>query len=249
MNTRNTLYLVAAATFVAFTGSATLADVTQTAKATTNATVKPAGPRTGVNGVKFFNVEGSANTTNASYGVLRFDTSALKSAFDTQYGPGGYFLNDITLALTESNAAFTHDGAIDFAFTADNTTDISAANTALKYNAGTTPSSSFFPQLLIAHDTFNTDGNVNNGQVDNYELLTGTAGSNALKNAILSGSVVTLLVNDVDPTVAATWAGATNTGLEPKLTVTAAAAVPEPGNISLLLGAAPLAFAFRRRRA
>jgi len=251
LNTRNAYYLVAAATFAALTASAPRADVTQSVIATANATVKPAGPRTGTSGLKYFNVEGSANTTNASYGVLRFDSSSLKSAFDTQYGAGAYSITDLTLSLVEANSAFTHDGAIAFAFTPDNTTDISAANTSLKYDATTTPSSNYFAQSFIANGTFSTDGNVNSGTIDNYELLTGTAGSAALKNAILAGNVITLLVNDVDPTVAATWAGSTYTGEQPKLVVTAAStnAVPEPGSLALLFGAAPLALAIRRRRA
>jgi len=104
LNTRNAYYLVAAATFAALTASAPRADVTQSVIATANATVKPAGPRTGTSGLKYFNVEGSANTTNASYGVLRFDSSSLKSAFDTQYGAGAYSITDLTLSLVEANS-------------------------------------------------------------------------------------------------------------------------------------------------
>jgi hypothetical protein len=233
---------------LAATATAAWAEVTQSVNAANCATVKPAGPRTGANGVKFLNVEGSANGVNASYGVLRFDTSPLKTAFDAQFGAGGYTLSDVSLSLIESNAAFTKPGNIGFAFSPDNTTDISAANTALQYDAANALHSHQFAQTSITSGSFTTTGNVNSGQVDVYDLFAANEGSDALVHAILSGGIATLIVNDEDPTVAATWTGYTNTK-PPFLTVKAVQAVPEPGSIALLLGAAPALLAFRRRRA
>jgi hypothetical protein len=242
------MQLVAAASLAAATFSAARADVTSLVNAATNATVKPAGPRTGANGVKFFNVEGSNNGANASYGVLRFDTSPLKAYFDAQYGAGGYTLGSVALSLVESNAAFTKAGDISFAFSPDNAMDISAANTALKYDALSAVHSNQFAQTYITGASFNTTGNVNAGQVDSFELLASNAGGTAVANAILAGSMLTLIVNDEDETVAATWTGATNVK-PPFLTVTAVQAVPEPGSFALLIGAVPALLILRRRRA
>src|SRR3954470_12961977 len=47
--------------------------------ATANATVQPAGPRTGFNGTDFLNIESTANGTFASYGVI--DIPLSPSAF------------------------------------------------------------------------------------------------------------------------------------------------------------------------
>lgn len=247
LSTRSTLQLVAVAMLATATTAAVRADVTQTVNASTCATVKPAGPRTGANGLKFFNVEGSSNGANASYGVLRFDAAPLKAAFDTQYGIGGYTLSGVALSLIESNAAFTKPGDISFAYSPDNAMDISAANTSLQYDAANVLHSHQFAQTFITGASFNTTGNVNNGQVDLYDLKAADAGGDALVNAILGGQMITLIVNDEDEAVAATWTGSTN-AKPPFLTVSAVQAVPEPGSIALLLGAAPALLAFRRRR-
>jgi hypothetical protein len=252
MHAKRTFCLAGAAFAAALTLSAARAATSASVNAAANATVRPAGPRSGTSGVRYFNVEGSTNGANASFGVLRFDASDLKSAFEADYGVGGYAITNVTLALTEANSAFTAPGTVGFAFSSDNTTDISSANTSLKYDAVNSPSSNQFVQQYIGDGAFTTTGNTNNGKVDEYALLTGTAGSLSLANAIQGGGTVTLIVNDLTPAVAATWAGAANTSVAPpalRVTAASAASVPEPSALALLAGAAPALLALRRRRA
>ena len=76
--------------------------------AANNATVQPGGPRPGVNGKQFFNMEGSVNGTFASFGVVDFQSS-----------PMSVQVTSLTLALTQANAAFTHNGALTFYLSTD----------------------------------------------------------------------------------------------------------------------------------
>jgi len=73
-------------------------------EASDNATVRPGGPRSGGSGKLFSNVEGSANGTNASYGVADFSFGTQPKAVLT--------VNSAQLVLTEANAAFTAAGTV-----------------------------------------------------------------------------------------------------------------------------------------
>jgi hypothetical protein len=218
-----------------------------------NATVQPSGPRTGANGLNFFNLEGSANNTFASFGVVRFNLTADKANFDTLYGPGNWTITGATLSLTESNAAFSHAGGVSVYYSPDDTTDItngSPVTSPLRYNAAFLPggNSQGSDGLLreaapLASYIFPTTGNINTGQVDSYALALSPG---LLANLSAGGdAIVTLVLEDQDPTVAATYAGFSNATLAgPTLTITA---VPAPGAIALLgLGTVVAA---RRRRA
>src|SRR5262245_33554919 len=94
-------WIVAAALFVSAAGVANAASISLLAS--DNATVQPGGPRAGASGKSFFNLEGSANTTFASFGVADFNFGSVVLG-GTATGVSG-----AALQLTQSNAAFSHD--------------------------------------------------------------------------------------------------------------------------------------------
>lgn len=75
-------------------------------------TIQAAGPRTGVNGIRFWNIEGANNGGFASAGTLRFYMADLVSQLDAEYGAGGWKIDNVTLVAEQQNAAFTIDGAM-----------------------------------------------------------------------------------------------------------------------------------------
>lgn len=228
-----------------------------TVEANANATVQAGGPRSGGSGLAFFNIEGSGNGDFASYGVARFDLSAMKAGFDTTYGADGWKVDYISLELTQSNASFTTDGAVDVYFTDDDTTSIAAGSSPLKYpfagdfaDASKIMGYSFTAQIGSGmttewHSLFSTGGaNVN------------SAGALALATDIESSdNLATLALVDADAAVAATYAGYTHstfTGPRLNVYVTRAAnvtPVPEADTWAMLIaGLGLVGFAARRRR-
>jgi hypothetical protein len=85
-----------------------------------NATVQPAGPRSGSNGKRFFNVEGRevpGAIDFASYGVLEFDSSDLALGTVSQVA-------GLTVTLKQDLASFSSRGRMRFYVTEDLTTSI-----------------------------------------------------------------------------------------------------------------------------
>jgi hypothetical protein len=216
-----------------------------------NATVQPAGPRTGANGLAFFNMEGSGAGNFASYGVARFDLSADKAALDALYGAGQWSVTGATLTLVESNAAFSHAGGIAVYFSADNATSIlNDGSSPLRFDPTALPGGNnqaaqglVREALPVASYIFPQTGTGNNGAVDVYNL-TLTPGLLSRLQSGAASSVVTLVFEPQDPTVAATYAGFTNTTFAgPTLTIQA---TPAPG-VATLLALGGLIAARRRR--
>ena len=232
-----------AATVLCFTGlSAHAASV----EAIQNATVQPGGVRTGGSGINFFNVEGADYGSFASYGVARFDIASLKAQFDAQYGINGWVIDSISLSLTQSNAAFTADGAVDVYFTGNDAVSI-VSPSPLQY-----PFAGDFAdaQQVLSYEFVQ----VSSGTVDTYTLFDRAAGNNAGAQAlaadILADSRVTLALVDGDGGVAATYAGYNNnTYAGPTLNIEVSA-VPEADSWAMLIaGLGLLSFAVRRKAA
>jgi len=212
-----------------------------TVLASNNATVQPAGPRTGSNGKNFFNIEGSANASFASYGVIDFTGNMNFAPFVTK-------VTGLSVMLTESNAAFTKHGTLRFWVTADTTTNIDPGTSPLIYDAAQAPSGLQTDKLLPRYDLgtglFTTDGNVNSGQVDTYTFAVSGAASDLLTDAALTHKAIRLLITPETSDVAATWAGFSNTtrtGPQLKLE-----GVPEPATMTVL-GMGALALIRRRK--
>jgi MYXO-CTERM domain-containing protein len=209
-----------------------------------NATVQPNGVRTGGSGINFFNIEGSDFGTFASYGVARFDITSLKSAFDAQYGVNGWMVDRISLSLTQSNASFTANGAVDVFFTGEDTVSIVSPSTLQYPFAG-----DFADAQRIVGGAF---VEIASGTVDTYSLFdraaSNTAGGQALMADILSDSRVTLALVEGDAGVAATYAGYNNnTYAGPTLNIEVSA-VPEADGWAMLLAGLGLIGAAARRR-
>lgn len=236
-------------------GGGTALAATATVRASDNSTVKPAGPRAGTSNLSFFNVEGSSNTTNASYGVMDFSGGSFGIT-------GSTAVSALSLALTESDAAFTLPGTLNVYLAGSSAAGIKNDGTSsliFDTSATTAPSgvdaanlSAFGGLTLLGTLAFTTTGNTATGAVDTFSTSTLAPGASSALAALLnSGGTIRLVITPETATAAATFAGLTNTTLAgPALTLTSngtAAAVPEPASLGLLvLGG--LLLGKRRRR-
>lgn len=236
MNMQNAL---AAAVLSVACLSAHAADV----EAFQNATVQPGGVRTGNNGINFFNIEGSDYGSFASYGVVRFNVASLKSQFDAQYGVNGWAIDSISLSLTQSNAAFTTDGALDVYFTGNDAVSI-VAPSPLQY-----PFAGDFAdaQKVLSYNFVK----ISSGTLETYSLfssaVSNNAGAQALLADILTDTRVTLALVEGDSSVAATYAGYNNnTYAGPTLSIEVTA-VPEADSwLMILAGLSVISLSLRR---
>lgn len=240
-------FVIAAVSVLIGFANQSIASLVVPVEAFNNATVQPAGPRAGANGKNFFNIEGSNNLpNNASYGIARWDVSAAFTQFDTTYGPGNWTIDSVQLQLTESNAAFSHAGMIRIGHTDDDSVNIEPAPASTL----TYPITGDFPDSSAVLDyNFPTTGNVNTGTIDTYTLfdssISNTVGGLALAADLNAEPFVTLTFEELQPDVAATYAGfGHNTLAGPTLVITA---TPEPGTIALL-GLGMLAVLRRKSR-
>lgn len=195
-------------------------------EATDNATVQPGGPRSGTSGKSFFNVEGSNNTTFASFGVADFVFPA----------PGGVItgVSGVTLKLTQSNAAFSMSGPVSFYLTDNTSVSIQpGAPPAVVYQGTNNGAAAVDPVLsplaLLGSGSYAV---VANGAVDSYSLSFSGGALNSLLQAINNGTTLRLVMTPDAASTAATWAGFSNsTFAGPTLELTA---VPEPASFMLL---------------
>ena len=88
-------------------------------------TIQPAGPRTGNFGIRAWNIEGGALGANASSGTLRFYMTDLVSQLDAAF-PGGWQVNNVTLALEHNDAGFSAAGGVNVFHFADDTVKITS---------------------------------------------------------------------------------------------------------------------------
>lgn len=224
-------------------GGAEVSALTLSVEAFDNATVQPGGPRSGSSGKAFFNIEGSANGSFASYGVARFDIGGVKRSFDLAFGAGAWTLDAVSLALTQSNAGFTTDGPVSIAHSNDDLVGIQSGTSPLTH-----PATGDFADLGRLLDYAFVE--VATGTVEQHTLFqaraTPSAGTQQLVDDIMLDGVLTLLLLDGNAGVAATYAGYTNFTLAgPTLSLTASA-VPVPTALTLLVSGLGL-LAVRRR--
>lgn len=217
-------------------------------EATDDATVQGAGPRTGSNGKAFYNMEGSANGSFASFGVSEFNFSTLTPTLGgTVTGVSG-----VSLQLTQSNAAFSVAAPISVYYTTNNSVNIQPGSS-IKDAGGDGAASvdaAFSPLTLLGSGNFT---NIANGTVDSVSLtsLSGSALTDFI-NALNSGGTIRLITTVDVAGGAATYAGNTNTTLAgPTLVFDATIAVPEPSTIvlcSFALAGVAISWKSQRRR-
>jgi hypothetical protein len=191
---------------------------TYSAAAVNNGTIQPTGPRMGPNGMDFFNMEGPTNMAFASYGAADFNSGDLGINF-----PVGSIAS-VTVSLTQANAAFTHNGNINFYITEDTTTDISADGMSpLVYDATDDPeglSQQLTPRHLLGSGTFTQ---TMDGDVDMFSFTPDDATVAYLINQIANSDVIRIVISPADETVAATYAGFSNVNFTgPVITLDAA---------------------------
>lgn len=209
-----------------------------------NRTIQPAGPRAGSNGINFFNIEGSANGSFASYGVARFDLAAMKAGFDSTYGAGLWTLDRVVLRLTQSNAGFTNDGNVDVYFSDIDSPAITAMGLQHPFTGD------FADAALILGYTFTE---VSSGILKSHTLfdanLVNSIGGMALAADIATDNTVTLTLVDATAAVAATYASYSNSNYAGPTLMVEVTPVPEPETYALLLaGLGLLGFAASRRK-
>lgn len=232
-----TIYILA---FTAFVAAAPAAHATIMTNAIDNATVQPAGPRTGTNGKRFLNIESSPNAGFASYGVIdfQFGSVAAQPAFTT-----------LTIALTQANASFTSNGRLNFYLSTATSASLQPGISPLVFGGNTegTASNVASGQLALLSLGSGTFTQVNNGTENDYSFALSATPASVLASDVRTNSVIRLVVTPADAAVAATYAGSTSTTPE-RLTLAGAAAtaVPEPATL-LLLGVSAGALALRRR--
>ncbi len=198
-----------------------------------NATVQPSpfGIRTGPNGLAFLNIEGANNNTFASYGGLRFNLAAMKTQFDTAYGAGQWSVTSAYLYLMQANAGFTAGGQVEIVWTNNDSQDFNdAANPEVTFYANYLTDYTDAAQVTQYTFTRGIDSpghGGGDGTIESYKIadLSGNAGMNFVKGELNSGTGnLTLLLHELDPGVAATYAGKTNFSWRgPTLVVFAAA--------------------------
>jgi hypothetical protein len=185
-----------------------------TALATNNATVQPGGPRAGDNGKLFFNMEGSSSDTFASFGVVDFQLPD-----GSTFNPGDV----LSMTLTQANAFFTHDGVLAFYVSTDTTTDIEPDTSPLAFDATDLPTglgSQLDTKYLLGYGTFTQGAD---GTMDTFSFTPTDEALSYLINEISTSGFIRMIVAPGDPTVAATYAGFSNTEFQgPALTLTPA---------------------------
>jgi PEP-CTERM motif len=200
------------------------------ASASNSSIVQPAGPRTGTAGKSNYNLEGSSNAANSSFGVLDFSFASLSLPGVPTNVVGA------TLDLTENNAAFTVPGPLSVYLSTATGVSIEPTNTNLNYVGTNNGLASVDTDLgtltLLGSGTFNSTGTANNGSQDFYSLtFTGSALTSIL-NTLNSKGTLRLVMTPDAATTAATWSGFSATSGAPSLGFFAV--VPEPTSLTLL---------------
>ncbi len=178
------------------------------AEASDNATVQPAGPRSGSSGKNFFNVEGSANGSFASYGVADF-------AFGAQpYTVIG--INAASLDLTQNNAAFSAAGNVVLSLDQKaSLSDIQPGGSSPLAFDGADPGTATdvgqgdLDLLTLGAGPF-AYAVVANGHVDSYALTISPAVEAELISRLNATGTIRIVLGTADAGVAATWAGFSN---------------------------------------
>jgi hypothetical protein len=218
--------------FIALVFSPAAQAATISVSAFDNRTIQTGGPRTGANGTNFFNIEGANNNAFADFGVADF---SLGSQGGTVTG-----INSLTVNLTESDAAFTMPGTLDFYLTTNTSISIDPPGSTLKYqtNPPVVPpgiDAQLGNLFQLGTGLFNTTGNTNSGGLDSYVFSPSGATAAYIEGVLNAGGTLRLVIGEDTsaPGIAATFAGFSNSSFAgPNLSIDVTV-VPEPTTLAL----------------
>jgi hypothetical protein len=176
---------------------------------TGNATVQPAGPRTGTAGTSFFNVENAGAGANASFGVADFDQGILPFSPPSPVGT----INEISISTVTGfpPASFQHSGTFNVYLVDDSSTSIANdGSSPLTFNTTADPTEGLGTQLGARHLLGQI--NYNSAQpVDEFTSFPLTSTDSATLSTLASdlngGTKFRIVVTPADGTVAASWEG------------------------------------------
>jgi hypothetical protein len=180
-------------------------------------------------------------------GLLRFDTSAVKTSFDAAFGAGNWQVQGITLQLTAAspnNSIFNSQAAgTFFASWMQNDNWVEGSGTPAAPGAtGVTYSS--LASLLSANDQSLGGPLSFNGATSGIVSYALTAAPGLVAD-VAAGQPASLRLFAADSSIAYVLGSRTKAGAEPVLSITA---VPEPGTLALLSAAGGALLLWRRGR-
>jgi hypothetical protein len=182
--------------------------------ASDDATVQPAGPRTGTTGKSFFNVEAnnSANGANTSFGVLDYNQGSISSLPFSLPSPVGT-INEVSISTVTGfpPSSFQHSGTFNVYLVDDSTTsDNNDGSSPLTFNTTADPLEGVGTQLGTKHllGTINYNSNQPTDVFTSFPLTNADAATLALlANDLNSGAKFRIVVTPGDSAVAASWEG------------------------------------------
>lgn len=181
-----------------------------------NATVQPGGPRTGTSGKGFFNIEGSANGSFASYGVADFNFGPLPMTVIS--------VNSASLALTQANASFSTTGLVIFSLDQSAVlADIQPGTSPLAFDGvdpgtATDVSDGDLSLLTLGGGPFSYVVGTS-GDVDNYNFVLDASTEAELRARVNAAAPIRIVVGTGEAGLAATWAGYLTSGSGPVLSL------------------------------
>ncbi|MBI5866434.1 MAG: PKD domain-containing protein, partial [Planctomycetes bacterium] len=181
-------------------------------------------------GNQFMVAEGANLGTFASYGVARWDLTTLKNNLNLQYGAANWRITQVDVVVTQTGASFGASGAMNVHYSTDDATDILTAACPFRWPLSDGVGDPVHSGTPLLAYTFNDCRCI---QADTYTIYVDGDGGDRLLVADditnMGDSSLTLVFEDGDLTVAASYRGMTGTATAnpPELLVTA---VPIAGN-------------------